>query len=288
MLSYFQGNTYKDPISRINIITNEGPSAVHEAISFLKSCQQSPNVTLSKGLTQAARDHCYDIGPRGEVSHTGSDGSTMSERMERYGQWNRAIAENISFSEKTGKDIIIQFIIDDGNASRGHRKNLFNQDYLVVGIACGYHKGYEVCCVMDLASEYDDNLAKNTKSKPNISHNELGHRGDDRYQKSPGGNKYHNNRKSNTDNWFNNDDFFEKKKQHALTHLPLENHFHEDEDWPAGAVKVQVKKVTKTKGNKKITTTTKVFQMNDGSTKKQHNFKLQVMNLSLQNFLNFY
>ena len=49
MLSYFQGNTYKDPISRINIITNEGPSAVHEAISFLKSCQQSPNVTLSKG-----------------------------------------------------------------------------------------------------------------------------------------------------------------------------------------------------------------------------------------------
>ena len=73
-----------------------------------------------------------------------------------------------------------------------------------------------------------------------------------------------------------------------MTHLPLENHFHEDEDWPAGAVKVQVKKVTKTKGNKKITTTTKVFQMNDGSTKKQHNFKLQVMNLSLQNFLNFY
>jgi len=99
-------------------------------LAFLQTCAPAPPVQLSKGLTQAGRDHCYDIGPKGDVSHTGSDGSTMSERMERYGQWNRAIAENISFSEKTGKDIIIQFIIDDGNASRGHRKNLFNPDYL--------------------------------------------------------------------------------------------------------------------------------------------------------------
>jgi len=130
MLEFFQGNTFKDPVSRINIITNEGPAAVQEAIAFLQTCAPAPPVQLSKGLTQAGRDHCYDIGPKGDVSHTGSDGSTMSERMERYGQWNRAIAENISFSEKTGKDIIIQFIIDDGNASRGHRKNLFNPDYL--------------------------------------------------------------------------------------------------------------------------------------------------------------
>lgn len=52
----------------------------------------------------------------------------MSVRMERYGDWNKAIAENISFSEKTGKDIVLQFIIDDGNSSRGQRKNIFNPE----------------------------------------------------------------------------------------------------------------------------------------------------------------
>lgn len=62
---------------------------------------------LSKGLTQASRDHAYDVGPKGEVSHTGTDGSSMSVRMERYGDWNKAIAENISFSEKTGRDIVL-------------------------------------------------------------------------------------------------------------------------------------------------------------------------------------
>jgi len=62
------------------------------------------------------------------VSHTGSDQSSMSQRMERYGEWNKAIAENISFSEKTGKDIVLQFIIDDGNSSRGQRKNIFNAE----------------------------------------------------------------------------------------------------------------------------------------------------------------
>ena len=35
MLEFFQGNTFKDPVSRINIITNEGPAAVQEAIGKL-------------------------------------------------------------------------------------------------------------------------------------------------------------------------------------------------------------------------------------------------------------
>lgn len=87
-------------------------------------------LSLSKGLVQAAKDHCYDIGRQGMISHTGSDGSSMGERMERYGSWNVAIAENISFSEKTAKDIVLQFIIDDGNLSRGHRKNIMNNKYL--------------------------------------------------------------------------------------------------------------------------------------------------------------
>jgi len=274
MLQFFQGNTYKDPVSRINIITNEGPLAVQEAIAFLQKCEPAPPVNLSKGLTQAGRDHAYDIGPKGEVSHTGSDGSTLSERMERYGQWNRAIAENISFSEKTGKDIIIQFIIDDGNASRGHRKNLFNPDYLLVGIACGYHKGYEVCCVMDLAAEYEDELERKTgKTKaPPVQETE-------KQKPPPQSQSYYPERP--------NDDMGQAQMQNKFQGLNMGNErnatptndyaynppnksegipFDEDEDWPEGAVKCQVKKVTKTHGRKRIKSVIKVFTMKDGST----------------------
>ena len=99
---------------------------MHEAIAFMKTFKPVPSIQLTKGLVQAARDHAYDVGPKGDVAHKGSDGSTMSERMERYGRWNKSIAENISFSEKTGKNIVLQFIIDDGNESRGHRHNILN------------------------------------------------------------------------------------------------------------------------------------------------------------------
>lgn len=124
-------------------------------------------LSLSKGLVQAAKDHCYDIGRQGMISHTGSDGSSMGERMERYGSWNVAIAENISFSEKTAKDIVLQFIIDDGNLSRGHRKNIMNNNYTAVGVAVGAHSEYDVCCVVDFAVDYDDELARVSQEEQN-------------------------------------------------------------------------------------------------------------------------
>lgn len=255
MLQHFQGNTYKDPVSRVNIITNEGPGAVHEAISFLKSCSSAPPVRVSKGLTQAARDHCYDIGPKGLVSHTGHDGSTMSERMERYGQWNRAIAENISFSEKSGKDIILQFIIDDGNASRGHRKNLFNSDYMVIGVSCGYHKEYEVCAILDLAAEYDDELEKRNK---NTAPPQNSYASPDTHQQSAKPDKEHMAQQQQKPQKRERSN--ERKQQNSDP-----ANFDEDEAWPEDAVKCSIKKMTKTQGNKKLKQTTKLFTMKDGS-----------------------
>ena len=107
---------------------SQGKDAVYEAIAYLKTIDPLSAFKISKGLTIAARDHCFDIGPIGGASHMGTDGSTMAERIEKYGAWHRAISENISFSEVTGKNIVLQFIIDDGNQSRSHRKNIFNPE----------------------------------------------------------------------------------------------------------------------------------------------------------------
>lgn len=48
-------------------------------------------------MADAARDHAEDIGPKGIAGHEGSDGSTMQDRIERYGDWSGYIGENISF-----------------------------------------------------------------------------------------------------------------------------------------------------------------------------------------------
>jgi uncharacterized protein YkwD len=43
-------------------------------------------------------------------------------------------------------------IVDDGVPARGHRKNCFNPDFNVVGIAVGSHKVHKYTCVMDFAT----------------------------------------------------------------------------------------------------------------------------------------
>jgi len=166
LLTRFQGNSLIDLENNTSIETNEGPEAVYEALAYLKTLESLPSLRISKGLTQAARDHCYDIGPSGGASHTGTDGSSMADRIQKYGRWNRAISENISFTETSGKNIVLQFIIDDGNESRSHRKNIFNPDYAVVGVGCGYHSQFELICVVDLAGGYDDHLEMLQTGKP--------------------------------------------------------------------------------------------------------------------------
>lgn len=105
-------------------------------------------------MTKACRDHANDIGPKSLCSHTGSDGSSMSGRLERYGDWNGKIGENCDFGNQTGRDIVVSLIVDDGVSNRGHRNNLFSYDFKKIGIACAAHSEYKVCCVIDYAAQY--------------------------------------------------------------------------------------------------------------------------------------
>lgn len=155
-LSYFQGNRYKTPSMPCPIITNEGPAAVQEAIRALQNARPLAPFKMSDGMSNSARDHCNDIGPQGVCGHTGTNGSTMSGRLEKHGKWSGSIAENISFGQANGKDVICQLLIDDGVMNRGHRKNLMNPNSLRVGIFSGFHKGYQNLTVMTFASEYTE------------------------------------------------------------------------------------------------------------------------------------
>lgn len=83
---------------------------------------------LSTGLSYAARDLAFDIGPLGTVSHSGKNEISLGDRIEKYGLWNDLVAENISFTEVTGKDIVIQFLIDDGNIERSNRNNIMSHE----------------------------------------------------------------------------------------------------------------------------------------------------------------
>jgi len=81
----------------------------------------------------------------------------MSERVNKCGAWGSTIGENISYGSTGGQDIVFALIVDDGVSSRGHRKNIFNPKFLLMGSGTSTHKGYRTMTVIDYAGTYTGN-----------------------------------------------------------------------------------------------------------------------------------
>lgn len=181
LLPYFKDKIFtvpgEDPIQ-----TFEGASAVEEAINFLKSQKPVPELTLNDEITKSCRDHIEDIGPKGMTTHEGSDGSNIGDRIEKYCEWDGAVAENMDFGFKKAENILLNMIIDDGVKERFQRNNLFNPMFQKIGIGVGEHKIYGICAVVgyckdvrpigsepndvaDFISEYIKNTMNKNKEK---------------------------------------------------------------------------------------------------------------------------
>lgn len=151
---FIKGNNYQRPGEAL-FKMKEGVSAVNEAIAALKRQRPLPALTLSRGLSAAARDHAKDLVKTVRTGHDGSDKSTPMMRMNRYGTWKKASGENISYGSRTARDIVVWLIVDDGIKSRVHRKTIFHNLYRVVGVSINEaHPSYGIISVQDFAAEY--------------------------------------------------------------------------------------------------------------------------------------
>lgn len=146
----YDGDLIREP-GRRPTRTFEGLAALEEAIAFLEAAAPVGPLAWDAALAKAAGDHARDQGRTGEMGHKGSDGSTMAQRIERHGIWLGRIAENIDYGDSEARRIVINLIVDDGVASRGHRRNIFNRDLRVAGAAIGTHPVYRHLCVIDYA-----------------------------------------------------------------------------------------------------------------------------------------
>ena len=137
------------------LITREGSAAVEEAIDFLESARPLPHMTWSEGLHLAAQEHVQEQAG-GATGHAGSKGSSPFQRMERYGRWKSTAGEAIGYGPTDPRRVVLNLIVDDGVANRGHRKLLFSPDFHVAGAAFGPHAGFGHVCVIDFAGGFEE------------------------------------------------------------------------------------------------------------------------------------
>lgn len=78
----------------------------------------------------------------------------MKERLKRYGKIVTCYGENLSFHCETAIECVLQLLVDDGVPNRGHRENLFNDDFRACGIYSGQHKDFDTMTCIDYAASF--------------------------------------------------------------------------------------------------------------------------------------
>jgi uncharacterized protein YkwD len=156
MLRYYNGNNYSEP-GEITIVTQEGKKAVENCISAMSRMQSSPLLQPELGLSLGAKDHAVDQGKTGKTGHDGSDKSTPFTRITRYGTGYTTAGENLAYGPTTGRDIVVELLVDDGVPSRGHRTNIMNKSFTQTGVSFGTHPQYRTTCAIAYANGYVSN-----------------------------------------------------------------------------------------------------------------------------------
>jgi hypothetical protein len=225
-IKYFRGNIFAKP-GQDAIQTVEGRSGFEEAIDFLKTQTAVGALSHNYHLSNSCRDHVIDIGPKGLASHDGSDGSNVSDRIERYAEWDGALAENIEFGSRNAEDVVIGWIVDDGlKDGRIHRRNLFHASFKYAGVSVGDHKEYGTVSVMN----YTAGVRNKGEESPDVQ------------------------------NFIK--DYIDKSLQRGVAKNAFQE---EDPDAPDDTVSVKFQKCVKTIREKDRKVTKKIYTLKDGT-----------------------
>lgn len=81
---------------------------------------------------------------QGQTHETGHDRSRTSCPELNTG-------ENCDYGMHTGKDIVMHLLVDEGVTSLGHRKNILNPTYKVIGVGHAPHRRYGVMTVQEFS-----------------------------------------------------------------------------------------------------------------------------------------
>jgi len=82
------------------------------------------SMCFNSNLITAAKKHSDDMSSGGFMSHTGSDGSSVGQRMTREGYQWRAAAENVARGQSSPAQVMNAWM-----NSAGHRRNILNTAY---------------------------------------------------------------------------------------------------------------------------------------------------------------
>ncbi|EGZ19720.1 hypothetical protein PHYSODRAFT_254820 [Phytophthora sojae] len=161
-------------------MTSQYASGMLSLVNAQRAAYGLSPLCLNTKLMAAAMRHSKDMAAYNFMSHTGSDGSTMSSRIDDAGyMWTRA-AENVAAGQTTISSVMTSWM-----NSAGHRANILG-DYTMFGTAYAYNSGSryrhywtqdfgkgstERCSYED--AEYNETSTANSTESAEVSYEDL-------------------------------------------------------------------------------------------------------------------
>ncbi|KAG1685642.1 hypothetical protein DVH05_007766 [Phytophthora capsici] len=103
-----------------------------ERVNMEREAQGLPTLCSNTKLQEAAQRHSDDQAANNFMDHTGSDGSSMSQRVTDAGYNWRGVAENVAAGQ-----VDVDEVMDAWMNSEGHRHNILGE-YTMLGTAYAY------------------------------------------------------------------------------------------------------------------------------------------------------
>ena len=129
---------YPAKYAKIELVNEDKTSDNYKSlIKTLNAMVPVSALTFDKKAFESAACFAKEQGATTEIGH-------VRKNCKSY-----FFGECCSYGMSTGKNIIVQLLIDEGVESLGHRKICLSSGYSAVGIAFKTHKTYRFCCVLD-------------------------------------------------------------------------------------------------------------------------------------------
>ena len=116
-------------------MNNQFASQVVQLTNQFRSQYGLRPLSWNSQLGTAAQNHALDMARMRRMSHSGSDGSQVGNRVQRVRYPFRQVGENVAHNQKTAKEVLSSWM-----RSPGHRENILNPNFSEIGV--GYYNGY--------------------------------------------------------------------------------------------------------------------------------------------------
>ena len=122
------------------VVENDVSNVISRMLELVNQERDAAGVaplSLNAQLAAAAQEHSQDMADHNFMDHTGSDGSSPSDRAQQAGYPSSFVGENVAAGQSTPEDAMASWM-NETPPNDGHRQNILSPDYREIGIGYAF------------------------------------------------------------------------------------------------------------------------------------------------------